>query len=101
MVAGSGSGVPMLIMWKADFDGTDKQLEQVNQKMKELSKKVGYKFDGPYYPQDASLLYLIYGTLEQMNESGRQFIPWAAENEIPITPLRFEVAVTPEEFWGE
>lgn len=90
----------MLIIWRADFEGDAKQLERVNAKFQEQAKKVGYKVEGPFLPQDASLLYLIHGTVEQMNQSGREFIPWAEKEGIAITPLKYEIAVTPQEFWG-
>lgn len=90
----------MLILWRADFDGDTKQLERVNAKFQETAKKYGFRYEGPYYPQDASLLYLIHGTVEQMNQSGREFLPWAAKEGIPITPVRYEIAVSPQEFWG-
>ncbi len=91
----------MIVIWKADFDGTDKELERVNKKFEELSKKHGYKIDGPYYPQDASLLYIMHTKVyENLNKSGREFLRWSMKEKIPITPLRYEVAVTPKEFWG-
>lgn len=90
----------MLILWKANFDGDRDELQTVDHKIKDLSKDQGYTIDGPYYPQDASLLYLIHGSIEQMNESGRQLLPWLEEEDIDLTPLEYEVAVTPDEFWG-
>lgn len=90
----------MIILWRANFDGTQEQMDTADRKLKELSKEHGYGLDGPYYPQDASLLYILRGSIEQMNKSGRAFIPWLEEEGIPLTPLEFEVAITPEEFWG-
>lgn len=90
----------MLIIWRADFDGNQKDLERVDQKMQEQAKKHGFTAEGPFLPQDAALLYLFHGTIEQMNKSGREFLPWVEKEGIALTPLRFEVAVTPEEFWG-
>lgn len=90
----------MLIIWKADFEGDDKELEKVDRKMKELAEEVGYGIQGPFLPQDASLLYLFEGTVEDMSASGREFLPWLEEEGIPLTPLRYEIAQTPDEFWG-
>lgn len=91
----------VLFIWKADFDGDDKQLARVNELMVETAKAVGAKVDGPYYPQDASLLYLMWAKqYEDMNRSGRVFLEKAMKEKLPITPLRYEVAVTPKEFWG-
>ena len=91
----------MIVIWKADFEGTDKDLERVNKKFDELSKKHGYKYDGPYYPQDAALLFVMNTKkFQDLNKSGREFLRWVAREKIPITPLSYEVAVTPKEFWG-
>lgn len=91
----------VLIIWKAEFDGDDKQLARVNELLEETASAVGAKVDGPYYPQDASLLYLMWTKrYEDMNRSGRAFLQKATKEKLPITPLRYEVAVTPKEFWG-
>ncbi len=90
----------MLILWRANFDGTEDEMETADRKLKDLAKDHGSQIDGPYYPQDASLLYLFHGTIEQMNETGRSFIPWLDDQGIPMTPLEYEIAVTPDEFWG-
>lgn len=92
----------VLVIWKADFDGDDKQLARVNELMEQTTKEVGGKIDGPYYPQDASLLYLMWTKeFEDMNRSGRRLLAAVAKEKLPITPLRYEVAVTPKEFWGK
>ncbi|MGQ0536073.1 MAG: hypothetical protein ACT4PT_08375 [Methanobacteriota archaeon] len=90
----------MIILWKADYDGGKGELESIDRKMKELSKKHGFQVEGPFLPQDASLLYIFRGTLEQMSASGREFLPWLESEGIPLNPLRYEIAQTPEEFWG-
>ncbi len=91
----------MIVIWKADFEGSEKDLEKVNKKFDELAKKIGYKYEGPYYPQDASLLYILHGKkYEDLNRSGREFLRWIEKEKIKLTPLRYEVAVTPKEFWG-
>lgn len=90
----------MIILWKADFEGDDKQMERVDAKMKELGEEHGFGVNGPYLPQDAALLYIFEGTIEQMSKSGREFLPWLEKEDIPLTPLRYEVAQTPDEFWG-
>lgn len=67
-----------------------------------MSKKVGIKVDGPYLPQDASLLYIFEApNLETMNRAGRQFFEEVAKAKVKVTPLRYEIALTPEEFWGK
>jgi len=92
----------VLVIWKADFEGDDKQLARVNELMEETAKAVGAKVDGPYYPQDASLLYLMWAKeYEDMNRSGRVLLQKVMKEKLPLTPLRYEVAVTPKEFWGK
>ena len=41
----------MLIIWYADFDGSDEELEKVNKIFKEITDKIGGSVQGPYYPQ--------------------------------------------------
>ncbi|HLB67625.1 MAG TPA: hypothetical protein VJN63_03995 [Thermoplasmata archaeon] len=92
----------MLIIWKAEFNGDDKQLARVSELMMESAKEVGGRADGPYFPQDADLLYLLWTKeYEDMNRSGRKFLTQVAKEKLPVTPLRYEVAVTPKEFWGK
>jgi len=92
----------VLVIWKADFDGDDKQLARVNELVAETSKEVGAKFDGPYLPQDASLLYLFwYKEYEDLNRGGRYLLQKVAKEKLPLTPLRYEIGVTPKEFWGK
>lgn len=91
----------MIILWKADFEGDREQLDQMDDKMRELGDKHGFGVQGPFLPQDASLLYIFEGTVEQMSASGREFLPWADKANVPVTPLSYEIAQTPEEFWGE
>jgi hypothetical protein len=92
----------MLVMWKADFDGDDKQLARVSELLEQTTKEVGGRVDGPYYPQDASLLFLLWTKqFEDMNRSGQKFLAQVAKEKLPLTPLRYEVAVTAKEFWGK
>lgn len=92
----------VLVIWKADFDGDDKQLARVNELLEQTTKDVGGRIDGPYYPQDASLLFLFWAReYEDLNRSGRKFLAAVQKEKLPVTPLRYEVAVTPREFWGK
>jgi len=75
-----------------------KKLDKINTT---LLKKVGGKIDGPYFPQDASLLYIFHvDKFEWLNKGGRLWFAEVAKAKIPITPLNYEVAVTPKEFFG-
>ncbi len=79
----------VLVIWKADFDGDEKQLARVNELMTETARSVGGKVDGPYYPQDASLMYLLWmKEFEDLNRSGRAFLEKVAKDKLPVTPLR-------------
>ena len=84
----------MLVLWKANFSGTKEQLAKVTAKLQELAKKHGEKVDGPYYAQDADLLYLMWTKSGNIGESGREFLPWVTENKIPIEPMSWAVAMT-------
>lgn len=75
----------MLVLWKANFSGSREQLEKV---------------DGPYYAQDADLLYLTWTKSGNIGISGREFLPWVMKNKIPLEPVSWQVALTEKEFWG-
>jgi hypothetical protein len=93
----------MIILWKADYEGSDmradlKRLDQLQQK---ILREIGGAIDGPYLPQDASVLYVFhvdeYGWL---NRAGRIFFAEMAKTGMPFVPKAYEIAVTPEEFFG-
>jgi hypothetical protein len=93
----------MIIIWKADYEGEDlqgdlKKLDEIDAKIVE---KIGGKIDGPYFPQDASVLYIFHvEKYEWLNEAGRLWFSLAEEANLPFTPSKYEVAVTPKEFFG-
>ena len=90
----------MLILWYADYDGSDVTLEKVNTLLKEITHTIGGSVDGPYYPQSEALLYLFnFKNFEQFNQAGRIFLTRVNEKDINIIPVRYEVAIAPEEFW--
>ena len=92
----------VLVIWRADFDGNEKQLARADELIRESAKAVGTKVDGPYYPQDAAVMYLMWTkAFEDMNRSGRVLLDKLAREKLPLVPLRYEVAVTPKEFWGK
>ncbi|MCA1814679.1 MAG: hypothetical protein LC624_12165 [Halobacteriales archaeon] len=90
----------MLTIWRADFDGDRNQLDKFDRKFRELAKKHGAQLDGPFLPQDASLLYLANHAPGKLNAAGPELLAWVRKEGIPITPLRYEIAQTLEEFWG-
>jgi len=91
----------MITIWRADFDGDRKQLEKLDRKFRDLGKKHGVTVDGPFLPQDASLLYIAHHAPSKLNAAGPEFLAWVQKEKLPLTPLRYEIAHTPEEFWGE
>ncbi len=90
----------MLVIWKANFSGTREQLQMVKAKMMELAEKAGDRVDGPYYAQDADLMWLTWTEPSNIGLGGREFLPWVEENNIPIEPVSWEIGVTEKEFWG-
>ena len=52
----------MIIIWKADYEGNNfeadlKKLDRISSK---IVKMVGGKIEGPYFPQDASVMYIFH-----------------------------------------
>ena len=93
----------MIIIWKADYQGDDiqrdlKRLDSINAK---LQKKIGGKIEGPYFPQDASVLYIFHvDEYEWLNRAGRLWYEEMGQAKLPFTPKSYEVCVTPKEFFG-
>ncbi len=90
----------MLVIWKANFGGTREQLAKANEKLRELAAKHGEKVDGPYYAQDADLLWLFWTRSGNLGETGREFLPWLAKSGVALEPVRWEIAISEKEFWG-
>jgi hypothetical protein len=91
----------MLIVWYADFDGTNETLEKVNTLFKEIMDTIGGSVEGPYFPQSKALMYIFtVKKYEQLNQAGSTFLKRMNEEDIHITPVRYEVSITPEEFRG-
>jgi hypothetical protein len=93
----------MIIVWKGDYDGDDlkRDLPKLDEINKRIWKKVGGEAEGPYFPQDASILYIFrVSRYEQLNEAGRLWFAEVSKAGLPFTPLKYEVCVTPTEFFG-
>jgi hypothetical protein len=88
----------MLTIWRVDFEGDSKQFDKFDRKVKELAKKNGVSVDGPYLPQDTSFLYLFHGPVEKITAGGPELLTWVGKENIPVTPVRYEIAQTPDEF---
>lgn len=93
----------MIIIWKADYEGEDidSDLKKLDEIQLRIQKKIGWKFEGPYFPQDASVLYIFHTEeYETLNRAGRIFFAEAAKAKLAFVPKSYEVAVTPKEFFG-
>ena len=93
----------MIIIWKADYEGTNLQedLSKLQKLQSMIQEKVGGKMDGPYFPQDASVLYIFHvDQYEWLNKAGRIYFSEAARQNLAFVPKSYEVCVKPEEFFG-
>ncbi len=92
----------MIILWKADYDGTNIQedLKKLHKLQLQIQDKIGGTVEGPYFPQDASVLYIFHvKEYEWLNKAGRMYFSEVAKQNLPFMPKSYEVAVTPEEFF--
>jgi hypothetical protein len=93
----------MIVLEKVEYDGDDllgdlKKLDEIHLR---IQQKIGGKIEGPYLPQDASLLYIIHiDKFESLNQAGRMWIEETSRTKLPFTPKSYEIAVTPKEFFG-
>jgi len=93
----------MIILVRLDYEGNDLQadLEKMNAVHKKIEEATHSKIEGPYFPQTSSLLYIFHvDKYERLNEAGRIFYSEVSKLKLPFVPNTYEVAVTPEEFFG-
>ncbi len=93
----------MIILIRLDYDGSD--LQNDLKKMKEIHMKIekatGGKVEGPYLPQSSTVLYIFHvDKYERLNQAGRVWYEEMSKLKLPFTPNTYEVAVTPQEFFG-
>jgi hypothetical protein len=94
----------MIILWKADYEGEDFQadLKKLDAIQSGIQKKIGGKLEGPFLPQDASVLYIFHvEEYEWLNRAGRIFLAEMAKSGLGFVPKSYEVAVTLQEFFGK
>jgi len=94
----------MIILWKADYEGTDIQsdIKKLHKVQLSIQEKMGGTMDGPYFPQDASILYIFHvKEYEWLNKAGRMYFSEATNQNLGFVPKSYEIAVTPEEFFGK
>jgi hypothetical protein len=93
----------MILLVRFDYEGDDlqndlKKLGAVNSK---IESKIKGKIEGPFFPQESMLLYIFHvDKYERLNEAGRTFYAEMSKLKLPFVPAGYEVAVTPEEFFG-
>jgi hypothetical protein len=94
----------LIIIWKADYEGDDIQtdLKMLDSIQSKIQEKIGGRFEGPYFPQDASVMYVFHvDDYDWLNRAGRMFFAEVAGAKLAFVPKSYEVAVTPEEFFGK
>jgi len=93
----------MIILVRLEYEGDDlqndlKKMSEVNSK---IESRIGGKIEGPFFPQQSTLLYIFHvDKYERLNEAGRTFYAEMSKLKLPFVPAGYEVAVTPEEFFG-
>jgi len=93
----------MIILVRLDYEGDDlpDDLRKIDKVHSKIEKAVGGKIEGPYFPQQSSLLYIFHvDKYERLNEAGRIFYAEVAKLKLPFVANTYEVAVTPKEFFG-
>jgi hypothetical protein len=93
----------VIILVRLDYEGDDllndlKKMGQINSK---IESRIKGKIEGPFFPQESTLLYIFHvDKYERLNEAGRTFYAETSKLKLPIVPAGYEVAVTPQEFFG-
>jgi hypothetical protein len=93
----------MIILVRIDYEGNDLQndLKKMNEIHAKIEKAVGGKIEGPYFAQLSTILYVFHvDKYERLNEAGRIFYAEMSRLKLPFVANTYEVAVTPEEFFG-
>ncbi|HUK29307.1 MAG TPA: hypothetical protein VLV31_12855 [Candidatus Acidoferrales bacterium] len=90
-------------MVRIDYEGEDMQndLKKMGEIHSKIEKATGGKIEGPYFPQQSTLLYIFHvDKYERLNEAGRVWYAEMGKLKLPFVPNTYEVAVTPQEFFG-
>jgi hypothetical protein len=93
----------MIILVRLDYEGDDlqndlKKMSEINSK---IESRIEGKIEGPFFPQQSTLLFIFHvDKYERLNEAGRTFYAEMSKLKLPFVPETYEVAVTPEEFFG-
>jgi len=93
----------MIILLRIDYEGDDlhndlKKIDEINRK---IEKATGGKVEGPYLPQLSTILYIFHvDKYERLNQAGRIWYDEMSKLKLPFVQNTYEVAVTPQEFFG-
>jgi hypothetical protein len=93
----------MIILARLDYEGDDLQndMKRMDELRSKIERAIGGKMEGPFFPQLSTVLYIFHvDKYERLNEAGRVFYSEMAKLKLPFVPNTYEVAVTPEEFFG-
>jgi hypothetical protein len=93
----------MIILVRFDYEGDDLQsdLKKMSGVISKIESRIGGKIEGPFFPQQSTLLFVFHvDKYERLNEAGRTFYAEMSKLKLPFVPDTYEVAVTPEEFFG-
>jgi len=93
----------MIILVRLEYEGDDLQndLKKMGAINSKIESSIGGKIEGPFFPQQSTLLYIFHvDKYERLNEAGRTFYAEMSKLKLPFVPATYEVAVTPEEFFG-
>jgi hypothetical protein len=93
----------MIILTRFEYEGDDLQndLRKMNEINSKIASKIPIKIEGPLLPQQSTVLYIFHvDKYERLNEAGRAFYAEMSKVKLPFVPQTYEVAVTPEEFFG-
>ena len=93
----------MIILIRIDYQGNDLQndLKKLNEIHAKIEKATGGKVEGPYLPQQGTILVLFHvDKYERLNEAGRVWYAEMSRLKLPFVADTYEIAVTPEEFFG-
>ena len=93
----------MIILTRFDYEGDDLQndLKKLSELNSKIASKIAGRIEGPYLPQQSTVLYIFHvDKYERLNEAGRMFYAEMSKAKLSFMPETYEVAVTPEEFFG-
>jgi hypothetical protein len=93
----------MIILVRLDYEGDDlqndlKKMSEINSK---IASEIAGRIEGPFLPQQGTVLYIFHvDKYERLNQAGRMFYAEMSKAKLPFVPDTYEVAVTPDEFFG-